>query len=474
MNPRSRTSMTTTISDKYPDTQLNLYSYLLKREVGEVRMIWSKKKLFVILFLIFFTALFSQDLKKLSDRQVVMTATGGIYNVLPQFDNWADDSHYYLETGNQLWLVDAVDGKRTEILNLGKYGTLDEKKFKISDAVHFTPNYWNMLFDTGEAFLLFSRKDGTLVQFPKKNETAKPYKNPTISPDGQCIAYSRNGNLFVMGKEQKKEIQLTTDGGGSILNGYASWVYYEEILGRASNYKAYWWSPDSKHIAFMRFDESKVPVFSIYNEAGEYGSLENTHYPKPGFPNPTVKLGIIELSSGKTQWVPVDDPNEYYLALPVWDKTGTKLYFQWMNRDQDHLKVYRFDLNSGKMNALYDETQTAWVELFEENDFKVLSNGDMAIRSSKSGWFHLYYIPVNGPARQLTSGDWSVTKIVCVDEKNNSIYFEAEKEDSTENQFYRMDMKGNSIKKLTDFKGYHTITMFPGGRYFFDDYSAVN
>ena len=78
----------------------------------------------------------------------------------------------------------------------------------------------------------------------------------------------------------------------TILNGYASWVYYEEILGRSSRYKAFWWSNDSKHICFMRFDESQVPVFPIYVADGQHGYLENTHYPKAGDKNPEVKIGI--------------------------------------------------------------------------------------------------------------------------------------------------------------------------------------
>ncbi len=123
---------------------------------------------------------------------------------------------------------------------------------------------------------------------------AKDY-NPTPSPDGKMLAFTRDNDLWVRSVADSVDTRLTFDGSQLILNGYASWVYYEEILGRASNYRAFWWSPDSRKIGFYRFDNSDVPMFPIFSPFGQNGSLSQTRYPKAGQTNPQVRVGIIDL-----------------------------------------------------------------------------------------------------------------------------------------------------------------------------------
>ena len=114
----------------------------------------------------------------------------------------------------------------------------------------------------------------------KITETKSEEKNPELSPDGKLVAFTRDNDLYSVSIDGTNEKRYTNDGTDLILNGWASWVYYEEILGRASRYRAFWWSPDSKSIAFMRFDDSKVPMFPIYEPSGEHGSVVRTRYPK--------------------------------------------------------------------------------------------------------------------------------------------------------------------------------------------------
>ena len=142
------------------------------------------------------------------------------------------------------------------------------------------------------------------------NSPEIPEQNPTLSPDGNYVAFTRNNNLYSIHLGTLKENQLTSDGGNGILNGYASWVYYEEILGRSSTYKSFWWSPDSKHIAFMRMDENKVPVFPIVSEEGVHGYTEATRYPKAGDPNPEVKIGMITPEGGQIQWADFNEKDD--------------------------------------------------------------------------------------------------------------------------------------------------------------------
>src|SRR5690606_16552279 len=120
-------------------------------------------------------------------------------------------------------------------------------------------------------------------------------QNPTLSPDKQYVAFTRKSDLYSVRIADLKEVRYTNDGTDVIYNGWASWVYFEEILGRATRYKAFWWSPDSKTLSFMRFDDTEVPMFPIYGSKGQHGYLEQTRYPKAGDPNPKVRVGFVQV-----------------------------------------------------------------------------------------------------------------------------------------------------------------------------------
>jgi dipeptidyl-peptidase-4 len=414
------------------------------------------------------------NLKKLTAQQVIHNRGENLYNPLPDIREWADDVHYYQFKEKKLFKVSAKNGKFSLVFDSTGNNDLVKNGFRLNRAADETKDYNKFLFVKDGAIFLFLRQKNELQTLFKIPGVKGEIKNPTFSADGTRIAYTLKGNLFVFDIPTKKEIQVTADGSEDILNGYASWVYYEEILGRRGRYRAFWWGPDGSRIAFMRFDQAKVPVFSIYSAAGDYGKLEHMKYPKAGFPNPTVKIGIAHLETGRVRWIDFSDSGEHYLAFPVWNKTGDKFFFQWMNRGQDHLKILCYDLKADKLQPVYEEKQKTWVEFFEGDDFYVLKNNDVLIRSSKDGWYHIYYISAGGGQRRVTGGDWSVTGIEGVDEKRRLIYFSAGKEDSTENDFYRVDFFGRKLQRLTDFKGRHRVGLSPGCRYFIDRYSSIH
>jgi len=231
------------------------------------------------------------------------------------------------------------------------------------------------------------------------------------------VAFTRDHNLFALDIEEGLEYQLTTDGSETIYNGWTSWVYYEEILGRRSHYAAFWWFPDSKKIVFLHFDDSPVPTFPLVHSGGVHGELEIERYPKASDPNPKVKLGIAMIEEGKIVWVDIEDKSDSYLAWPFWLPDSSQLTFQWMNRAQNQIKIYSFDLATGKTKEIYDESQASWVEYFEDLYFFQDGSGFL-LRSDKDGWSHLYYYDLEGNLKQrLTAGPWSVINISLVDEK---------------------------------------------------------
>ena len=432
------------------------------------------KRFILVLMLIGVTTLYFNlypgELKKLTFEQVYMNQGEKLLKPLPDLPGWVTDNTYYELNDQKLYKIDARNGKERLILDGTKYEKLAAEGFNLTHSENKTSDYSRFIFIKDNDIFYFSLKENTLTRLTNNKEIEE---NPTFSPDGNKVAYTKAGNLYVYDLTTKKEKQLTNDGCEEILNGYASWVYYEEILGRGSNYKAFWWSPDSRKLVFMRFDQSKVQIFPIYRSDGIYGELEKQHYPKPGYPNPEVKIGTADVATGSVEWIPLEDKNEHYLVFSMWNKKSSAVYFQWLNRGQDHLKVLCWDPAVKKITTVYDEQQKTWVNLLDNNDLQLLNNGDLLVRSSKSGWFHIYYVSQNGNARPVTSGDWTVNSIDLVNEKTQQIYFAARKEASTDTDFYRTDFSGKKIIRLTDQAGQHRVTVSPGGRYFIDNYSSV-
>jgi len=297
-------------------------------------------------------------------------------------------------------------------------------------------------------------------------------QNPTFSPDGAMLAYTRDHNLYTMDLASGLERQLTGDGSDTIYNGWASWVYYEEILGRSSRYRAFWWSPDSAKLVYMRFDDSPVGVFPIYHEEGAYGHIETTRYPKAGDDNPYVKMGAVSANGGETHWFDFDEKADDYIAWPFWTPDSKAVHVQWMNRDQNRLVIYRCDAETGEKEALYEERQDAWVEFFD--DITYLEDGSgFLLRSDKDGRRHLYLHGMDGKLkRRLTeSADWSVTSLIGVDDDRGLIYFMANIDDSAGSKLCRVSLKGGDVETLTPAEGTHRISMAPGFGWFLDSHS---
>lgn len=301
-------------------------------------------------------------------------------------------------------------------------------------------------------------------------------KNVTESPDKKWVAYTRDNNLYIMDVATKKETQLTTDGNDSILNGYASWVYYEEILGRGGRYRAFWWSPDSKKIVYMRFDDSQVPVFPIYVIKDQHGFLEKMRYPKAGDKNPNVRVGVVSLDNSKTVWADFNEKDDQYFGQPIWTP-DSRLWVQWMNRGQDNLKIYEVDQASGSKKEIYAEKQETWIDLDETARIEFLPSGkSFILKSDKDGWENLYLHDMSGKQlNQITTGNFWGTSVVKVDEKAKQVYIRARKENSARFDLYRVGLDGKGLTRLTFGDYSHTqVNLSPNAKYFITTYSNVS
>ena len=436
----------------------------------------NKTKFLFLSITVFMTTVlaFPQQGKK---RLTYQQAYGGMdvrFMMMMSRVRWLDDVHYLISEQDKktrktkLLKVNAETGQKTVYLDYGLLENAFPKGMRVMGHADNTKDYSGLLYVSKNDLYHFSVKTNNV-----KRLTATPgiEKNPQLSPDGRFVAYTRNHDLYSMDIETGLEYQLTADGSGTIYNGWASWVYMEEILGRGTRYRAFWWSPDSQKLAYLRFDDSPVPTFPLFRMGGTHGEQEIERYPKPGDPNPYVKLGIVPATGGKTVWADVEEKADHYVAWPFWLPDGSQLTFQWMNRGQDNIKIYSVDLKSGKKHQIYEEEQPAWVEFFEDLHF-FKDGSAFLLRTHVDGWSHLYIYDLEGHLKKrLTDGEWTVTDIALVDEKNGRVFFNARKEKTTETHLYVVKLDGTGFKRLTQEAGNHRASVSPGGSYFIDSFS---
>jgi len=277
---------------------------------------------------------------------------------------------------------------------------------------------------------------------------AADYVNPTYSPDSTKIAFTRDNDLYVMDAADSTEVRLTFDGSETVLNGYASWVYFEEIFGRPTMFRAFWWSPDSKTLGFYRFDNGEVPMFPIYSPAGQDGILSRTRYPKAGETNPKVRIGMVGAAGGDIVWADFDENEDQYFGTPFWGPDSKSLYVSREPRRQNELDLYCVSSADGSKKLIYHEEYKTWLDWIEDMIFT--EKGLYMVRSFETGWQQIYFLSYDGSDfRRLTDGpNWKV-KLVRVEEKAGNVYFTARRDATIRNTLYKVDRKGR-ITALTD------------------------
>jgi len=419
----------------------------------------------------------AQPKQRLTFDQIFKSAEPRLTRSLPTITRWVDSEHYLesrrdTATGRtRQILVTAATGNDTPYVDLLKFSDILEKDIDPASPVATSDDNARVLYRAHDDLFLLETSERSVRRL---TTAAGEEQNPVFSPDGRHVAFTRANDLYSVECATGRETRYTADGSSTVYNGRASWVYYEEILRRASRYRAFLWSPDSRHLAFYRFDDTPVPEFPLYSADGVHGTLERARYPKPGDPNPEVRIGIVPRTGGAVVWAAFNEKADQYFGPPFWTPDGTQLFVQWMNRGQDTLIIYGVNPASGTKTQLVLEHQPSWVDWFESIEFLSDRSG-FILKSDLNGWSHLYLHDMDGKLRrQLTTGTWPVTGIQTVDPSAGLVYFTARKESPTRTDLYSVGLDGKALKRLTFGEYTHTVKVSAAGRYFITTYSTVH
>ena len=286
-----------------------------------------------------------------------------------------------------------------------------------------------------------------------------------LSRDGQKVAFVRDGELHVAAVPGGDVRQLTTGAADGLTHGAAEFIAAEE-LGRS---EGFWWAPDGTKIAFVRADSRHIPNFPIVHQGARGVDIENHRYPFAGDANAYVDLGVVDLESGVISWMDLGPLRDIYLARVHWRPDGV-LTAQILSRDQTTLRLVAFD-DSGAQALLHEERTEPWLNLHD--DLRYLDSGEFLWSTERSGYRHLWLHGADGrPIRELTSGEWVVTRVVGLDEERRLAYFEATRESVLERHLYRVSLDGGQVERLSESPGWHSTVVSPVGTHFVDVHST--
>ncbi|MFK7811806.1 MAG: S9 family peptidase, partial [Maribacter sp.] len=289
-----------------------------------------------------------------------------------------------------------------------------------------------------------------------------------ISPDGKHIAYAKNNNLYLFDSVTKTTIQLTSDGEkNKIINGITDWVYEEEF----AFVKAYEWNSDGSKIAFLRFDETNVPEFSMDVYGTELYQKQNVFkYPKAGEENAKVSLHMLDINSKQISKVDLGDP--YYIPRIKWMNNSNKLSVQTLNRHQNHLKLHAVNAKDNAVSVLLEETDKAYVDITDNLTF--LADDSFIWTSEEDGYNHIYLYNEDGPLmNQITKGPWEVTNYYGYDQNEDRIYYQSTENGSINRGIYSVSSSGKEKKELAIAAGTNSADFSTNFSYFINTYSSA-
>jgi dipeptidyl-peptidase-4 len=396
------------------------------------------------------------------------------------FNFLEDGRHYTRKEGNAITQYDLTTGELTDTLffapDLSGQNGFPGRLSRYS----FGPDEAQLLIETEtESIYRYSTRANFFV-YDRAGETILPLyegdkqRYATISPDGEKVAFVLGNNLYYRDLTSGELVQVTEDGEqNAVINGATDWVYEEEFAIA----KAFEWSPDSRRLAFLRFDERRVKEFTMTNYRDEmYPEYVTFKYPKVGEDNALVSAHIYDLKKGKTIRVDTGEETDIYLPRIRWTEDPDQLCVVRMNRHQNRVDLLLASAKSGKTRLLLQETNPYYISESVLDNLRFLEDGRQFIwTSERDGWHHIYLYDMKGELqRQITRGEWEITNFYGVDEAGGKLYFQAARRSPMERQIFEIGLDGQGLRELSPEPGSNSAEFSSTFDYFVLTHSTAN
>lgn len=437
------------------------------------------KKSFLILMLIGSTS-FAQTTKRITLEDIFQKNTFSTKTV-SGLRSLKDGKNYIsIETNAETGLKYVAksnysEGKVIDTLYTERDLLFKGKKLPISTALNEEENKV-MIADEEEAIYRRSSKANYYVFdiATKKITAVSPNGKQlfaTISPDGSKVAFVRDNNLFIADLQTGNEEQITQDGKkNEIINGGTDWVYEEEFAFA----RAFFWSPDSKSIAYYKFDETEVPVYSMTVFDHLYPTEYQYKYPKPGEKNAVVSIHSYHLDNRHTTNMDIGTDRNQYIPRIKWTQDPHRLCILRMNRHQNKLEYLLADTENGQTRILLTEENKYYINV--NDDLTFLKNGkEFLLTSEMDGFNHLYLYDMHGKMiRQITTGNWEITNLYGVNEDTGTAYYQSTEHSPLHRDIYSIGLNGKNKTKLSHEIGTNSATFSKDFSYYILNHSGTN
>ena len=390
-----------------------------------------------------------------------------------------------MKNGKQYSVLNFDRQSRTSTIDIYDYKTLEKVKTLVSSAdITEIRGFFDYTFNEDESKIILTTNSqpvfrrSTLGEYyiydvATKNVTKvsdQLVQEPTLSPDGTKVAYGFDNNLYVKDLKSGNVEQITADGEkNKIINGITDWVYEEEF----SFVRAFDWNADSNQIAYIKFDESEVPEFSM----DVYGSdlYQTQHvfkYPKAGEANSKVSLQLYNVDDKSTIELSEDKPGDFYIPRLQWTNDANILSVQFMNRHQNELDLLLFDTKEKTMTKVLAEKDKAYIDVTFNLTF--LEDNSFIWTSEKDGYNHIYHYSKDGKLiNQVTKGNWEVTNYYGFNDKTNTIYYQSTENGSINRDVYAIKLNGKNKSRLTQKDGTNNASFSADFTYFINTFSSA-
>jgi len=430
------------------------------------------KKLNILLFLIL-------GLSATSYGQTQKISVEDIYNGVFQTESL--DALQSMKNGKQYTVLNIDNSNKISTVDSYDYKTLAKIKTIVSSAnlegvqafssYEFTPDESKLMLATEIEPIYRHSRLGIFYVYDIDSKALtkisdQKIQEPSISPNGEEVAYVADNNIHIFNLVSKQKRQITLDGSkNKIINGITDWVYEEEF----AFVRAFEWNKDGSKIAFLRFDETHVPEFSMDVYGTEkYPKPHVFKYPKAGEDNAKVSLHMYDVKSEAITEIELDDA--YYIPRIKWMNNTNQLSVQTINRHQNHLKLQVVDATNGAVSTLLEEKDKAYVDVTDNLTF--LEDDSFIWTSEKDGWNHIYLHGQDGAlVHQITKGEWEVTNYYGYDQNEDRVYYQSTENGSINRGVYSVDSSGASKVSLATKAGTNAADFSADFTYFINTYS---